>query len=90
MLLSTGNYTYQCGDDTGSLTIVPSQYTISLCKDCTRKVFHVTAGDSVQWVVVPEGEAALSSSENGCTVTLRREEESGGGEVLVTFPTGEY
>lgn len=91
MVFSTGDYTYECGvDSTGNLTVVSTQYTISLCKDCSgkREEFHVTTGDSVQWLVVPD---QTSPDLAGCTMTLRRkrEEEGSGGGSLVTFPMGE-
>ena len=54
----------------------------------------MTTGDSVQWVVVPDPDpdpTAAFMDFPGCNMTLRRrdEEEERGGELLVTFPTGE-
>lgn len=52
----------------GSISIISAQYTISLCKDC-RKQFHITAGEVVQWILVPKPE----SEQLGCTMTLQDE-----------------
>lgn len=62
----------------GSISIISAQYTISLCKDC-RKQFHITAGEVVQWILVPKPE----SEQLGCTMTLQDE-----GDDMEVIPAG--
>lgn len=68
------------GNISGSISIISAQYTISLCKDC-RKQFHITAGEVVQWILVPKPE----SEQIGCTMTLQDE---GDDIVMEVIPAG--
>lgn len=86
---ATGDYTFSCGgkEERGNFTVVSSQYTITLCKDCADKTerFYVSVGDNVQWVVVPDQEDSDPSFSLGCAMSLTQAET---GQELTRFPLG--
>lgn len=62
MLNTTGRYSYTCGNHSGNLSVVQSQYKIALCRGCESHVHTIVSGTAVVWSV---------ANEPGCsTVTI--------------------
>lgn len=84
--LTPGEYNYHCGTGQGppgNLSVVSTQYTISLCRDCevNRSQYYITTGDSLQWVFVP----SRGIRATDCSMILTDES---GQNVLEIFPNG--
>eukprot|EP00731_Ephydatia_muelleri_P027882 Em0019g755a len=53
-LNTTGRYSYTCGNHSGNISVVLSQYHIALCQGCERHVHTIVNGTAVAWTVANE------------------------------------
>lgn len=85
MVYTPGEYDINCSSKSSqNLSVVTAEYVFSMCRDCEfrRSQLHVTTGDSVRWVLLPD--RRITELETSCTMELQDE----GGNRLRTFPAG--
>eukprot|EP00731_Ephydatia_muelleri_P027893 Em0019g766a len=67
-LNTTGRYSYTCGNHSGNISVVLSQYHIALCQGCERHVHTIVNGTAVAWTVANEpcGMVTITSEKGVC------------------------